>query len=925
MKKLAWLIAFWLLVMATNSFAATHYVRTDGGTGAQCTGLADAAYDGTFNGSAEPCAVNHPLWVLPHPGNSTTRAAVAGDTIVLQTGTSYRMGCQGTSDCKDATVNLTTSTEGCGSGNGAAKCESGIPPNNVKIIGCSTSGCGSSTRPILWGAGGGNVGGVGSVLRLNDSVGVTVSDIDITDHEQAGVSIFPCTTGVTNLCTNYGINQQGVSGLTLRNMIIHGMRVGGIFGGYIGSGGVIYDNLDVYTNPLVGIDFSNNCSTHNCGAATGTPMIFKNGWSVKYSGCVEEYPVSGTLGAADTVRAASCYEQNTGGGYGDGIANDSTSGNWSLTDGESSFNTSDGIDMLYTDGFGYSGTVVDVRRVKMQGNIGACFKSSSKLHFEDNICIADTQYWYGNSLAVGNGANFGYNRGNSALHFGYDYGTDRNAPIELINNTIMSNMAIMIQIQNVSGAVGSPNWTFKNNNFLGGYSFNDGQYTAFVYTYDEHNGTTSSFVGNPVISQTNNTCGTIMRSSTLAVPCTGTNDKNEASTSTISGTLPLGSAVGYNTTGYYTGVDAFSQVLLKSTSLSINNADETVLADSFDNNQYNRGSAWDVGALEFGTVSGGGSATCGNNITEGSEVCDGTDVNSTTCYLQGYSAQSGTVSCTTCTAYNTSACVARACGDGYLDASEACESGQLNGQTCTTQGYTTGTLACSASCTFDTSGCSNSGSGSFPSTGILDTFTGSNGPVSATNWYKLYGGTDSQVITNNTLAFVSGSFGENAISWLPKTDFTDTEVYATISTLPTNGASTLLFARTNQLFVDGYFVEWVYNSSGTDTINIKKNVSGVETQLTSQSFELTTGDKFGLKLVGSNIQLWKYTSGAWSLVTTVVDSSLTSGKIGVYMVDATERLDDFGGGTVVVGGTVTTTPNVVLNGRVVCGGRTVIQ
>lgn len=49
-----------------------------------------------------------------------------------------------------------------------------------------------------------------------------------------------------------------------------------------------------------------------------------------------------------------------------------------------------------------------------------------------------------------------------------------------------------------------------------------------------------------------------------------------------------------------------------------------------------------------------GSQTCGNDIREGTEVCDGTDLNSQTCASQGFA--SGTLSCTTCTAFNTSQC-----------------------------------------------------------------------------------------------------------------------------------------------------------------------------------------------------------------------------------------------------------------------------
>lgn len=61
MKKL--LLAF-LFILSMSSVASAalsgtvYYVRPDGGTSTQCTGLIDAPYSGT--GSAQPCALSHP-------------------------------------------------------------------------------------------------------------------------------------------------------------------------------------------------------------------------------------------------------------------------------------------------------------------------------------------------------------------------------------------------------------------------------------------------------------------------------------------------------------------------------------------------------------------------------------------------------------------------------------------------------------------------------------------------------------------------------------------------------------------------------------------------------------------------------------------------------------------------------------------------
>lgn len=51
------------------------------------------------------------------------------------------------------------------------------------------------------------------------------------------------------------------------------------------------------------------------------------------------------------------------------------------------------------------------------------------------------------------------------------------------------------------------------------------------------------------------------------------------------------------------------------------------------------------------------------------------------------------------------------CGDGEMNGSESCDGSDLNSQTCVTQGYDTGTLTCSSSCAFVTSACSNNSPG----------------------------------------------------------------------------------------------------------------------------------------------------------------------------------------------------------------------
>ena len=108
------------------------------------------------------------------------------------------------------------------------------------------------------------------------------------------------------------------------------------------------------------------------------------------------------------------------------------------------------------------------------------------------------------------------------------------------------------------------------------------------------------------------------------------------------------------------------------------------------------------------------SASCGNNTTEGTEVCDGSDLNSQTCSLVDSIYVGGTLGCEAdCSGYDTSACLTTLCGNGTLDSGEDCDGGELNGESCTSVpgDYIGGTLACTSSCTFDTTSCTSASCG----------------------------------------------------------------------------------------------------------------------------------------------------------------------------------------------------------------------
>lgn len=96
---------------------------------------------------------------------------------------------------------------------------------------------------------------------------------------------------------------------------------------------------------------------------------------------------------------------------------------------------------------------------------------------------------------------------------------------------------------------------------------------------------------------------------------------------------------------------------------------------------------------------------CGNGMLNGSEVCDGSNLNGQTCASLGF--VGGTLACNASCTFNTASCTM--CGNGLLNGSEVCDGSNLNGQTCVSRGYAGGTLACNSTCTaFVVTGCSSS-------------------------------------------------------------------------------------------------------------------------------------------------------------------------------------------------------------------------
>jgi hypothetical protein len=105
---------------------------------------------------------------------------------------------------------------------------------------------------------------------------------------------------------------------------------------------------------------------------------------------------------------------------------------------------------------------------------------------------------------------------------------------------------------------------------------------------------------------------------------------------------------------------------------------------------------------------------CGNDVVEGLEQCDGTDLgDADDCTYLGY--DEGELTCIAAEEENEcrwddSACVNWVCGDGSVDGDEDCEPTVAITDGCADVGFASGTLDCTAvadpdECTYDLSGC----------------------------------------------------------------------------------------------------------------------------------------------------------------------------------------------------------------------------
>ncbi|MCC6291221.1 MAG: right-handed parallel beta-helix repeat-containing protein [Bryobacterales bacterium] len=455
MKHLILSIA--MLILGSACEAATYYVRPNGGTSAQCTGTANAAYPGS--GEGRDCAWAHPFWALDEGG----RWRIAGgDTLLLEPG-SYAMGWGA------------PNTSGWCTREGAFDCRlpplpSGPSPQSpTRVLGASwNSGC--PAAPELWGTQRASI-----VLSMDGSSNVQIECLEITDH--SGCVEFHADSSVRCQRDQYpygewagiGIHAQDSKNVILRRLNIHGLAVNGIQAGRLTDWTV--EDVRIAANGAAGWDGDlGGVDSSNSGTLT-----FRR-WKVEWNGCAETWP-----GKQPNL----CWAQEAG-GYGDGVGTAASTGHWIIEDSEFSHNTSDGLDLLYLEPVRGVRPKVEIRRTTAAGNAGNQIKVSGDSTIVNTVAVGNCMFFLNKPFGRYMGA---ANSGDHCRAFGATIALfmHRGDAAFVLNTTIVGQGDGMFTIEcrgpggSAPDCNGTEAITIQNNIFAGYGDYIGGDEAAFAW------------------------------------------------------------------------------------------------------------------------------------------------------------------------------------------------------------------------------------------------------------------------------------------------------------------------------------------------------------------------------------------------------------------------------------------------------------
>lgn len=597
--------------------AATKYVRPDGGTPTECTGLTDAAYPGSGTGQA--CAYKHPFWVLGVNTNcdvSVGRNYSAGDTIIINYDASgYKMGLGADNTAPGASAfpwdcHMLTLLDGVDAN------------NKTKLYGSNYASCSAiSSATELYG-----VEDSDRVLYLNDSDNVDIRCLHITDHDDCR---FRSNLNDGDSCTESYPGQNfaevGLESSASDNVEMHDIWITGM-----ASEGASVDtpsnwtlnNVNLWGNSSINWNFNGTGASGATDAATGT-MTFNEG-IVAWAGCTLVYPpTSSTYHGLSLYNPKMCGSQSQGVAS-DGFGTEANGANWVFNDVIYIHNVADGLDLLYCT---ESGCNIDINRSSFIDNSGNQIKAAGNTVAYNNIVKGNCNFFSGKSYTweySGNCAT--WNSTNQSTcetgHAGCEWSASDSKCNNFSDHCRAGGNALSLAFQSgttidffgntVYDVQGAEPTSIVGRGSLGGsYTCTSGN--VLSYKNDIFLSTASPTLG---WMNVDSSCSSATRTVTHSV---------------IDGFLtdPSGTGNVFDNPNLISGaVNGLTlDVYIPNTSSSAYNiADETAAGQpSTDFNGFDRGVAWDAGALEYGSVaSGGGSSTTVYVTSGGNRVSIGT-------------------------------------------------------------------------------------------------------------------------------------------------------------------------------------------------------------------------------------------------------------------------------------------------------------
>ena len=179
----------------------------------------------------------------------------------------------------------------------------------------------------------------------------------------------------------------------------------------------------------------------------------------RFAGCSEAYPRSSSFNVSDY---SGCTDQNDNPpGYGDGYGGYDTGGNWIITNSEFSHNTQDGLDLIYHDGTGS----VNIQRSLFEGNNGNQIKiTSPRINVENSIVIGNCNYLMTNNKVKNRRSFTSCRAGGDAIVFS----VGRSGIYKIVNSTIYSDGNSQVLFVNRLGTCnGTETYNFRNNINIG--------------------------------------------------------------------------------------------------------------------------------------------------------------------------------------------------------------------------------------------------------------------------------------------------------------------------------------------------------------------------------------------------------------------------------------------------------------------------